>query len=300
MILSIRLKKFSNKTRLLKSNLPIWRVNMKERKNHNKPPGKAVQMPPRCMLRLALILAMSMALFANCMGSMAYDKTVSPGQWINLSGPVAPSGVTYTYEWHVKQSGSEVTPLKNDTSQNVAKNNQNLKFYAPWYNIDTVMTVDLLVYAKKTGGSDLTGCSQSAGQKMVLVQGPIDNDLTGDAGDHCTSVASTYTYIHDGPGITYLWYLGPININPATQTIPGYYTAGITPSSVVSRTSSININWETLVPSLKTSGGVTSVPPEQGTFTVTLKIYQDGLLGKTISKTVNLIPKPTPQVSILQ
>jgi hypothetical protein len=258
--------------------------------------GKDVELLFKRSLILAILLALS---FITCCGAVqAYDKTVSPGQWINLSGPSAPSGVTYIYEWHVKQGGTEVSPLKNSTSPSVAKNYQNLRFYAPWYGTDTVLTIDLLVYAKKTGGSDLSGCSENAAQKTVLVQGPLDADLTGDYGDHCTNAPSTYTYTKDGPGLTYEWYLGPINVNPATQIIPGYYTAGITPSSVVSRTGSITIAWASLNPSLKTAGGVTSVPPEQGTFTVTVKIYQDGILGKTISKTVNLVPKPAPSIGV--
>jgi uncharacterized repeat protein (TIGR01451 family) len=130
----------------------------------------------------------------------------------------------------------------------------------------------------------------------VLVQGITDNDLTGDTGDFCTDVTSTYAFTKDGPGLTYQWYLGPINANPATQLISGYYTGGITPSSITSRTSSIAIAWASLVPSLKDSLNQ-AVPPNSGTFTVTLKITQGGTLQKTINKTVNLVPKPNPVIT---
>ncbi|VVB64886.1 Uncharacterised protein [uncultured archaeon] len=247
------------------------------------------------VLRLTLIFAV---FFVSCIGyGVAYDKQVSPGQWVNLSGPSAPSGVTYAYEWHITQGGSEVT-VKNSTSSNVAKSNQNLKFWAPWYGSDTVLTVQLLVSAQKTGGSPLAGCSQTT-TAQVLVQGPTDNDLTGDTGDYCTDGTSTYTYTKDGPGLTYQWYLGPVDTNPATQIMSGYYTGGITPASITSRTSSITIAWASLVPSLKDAGNV-AVPPNSGTFTVTLKVTQDGTLQKTISKTVNLVPKPTPSISVVQ
>jgi hypothetical protein len=160
------------------------------------------------------------------------------------------------------------------------------------------LTVQLLVSAQKTGGDPLAGCSQTT-TAIVLVQGPSDSDLTGDTGDYCTDGTSTYTYTKDGPGLTYQWYLGPINTNPATQIISGYYTGGITPSTITSGTSSITIAWASLVPSLKDSGNQ-AVPPNSGTFTVTLKITQDGTLQKTISKTVNLVPKPTPSISVVQ
>lgn len=244
------------------------------------------------MLRLTLIFAFFLALSIG--SSMAYDKTVSPGQWVNLSGPSAPSGVTYTYEWHITQGG-EVT-VKNSTSSNVEKGYKDLKFYAPWYSSDTVLTVQLLVSAQKTGGDPLAGCSQTT-TAQVLVQGPADSDLTGDTGDFCTDGTSTYTYTKDGPGLTYQWYLGPISTDPATQLMSGYYTGGITPSSITSRTSSITIAWASLAPSLKDSGD-NAVPPNSGTFTVTVKITQDGTLQKTISKTVNLVPKPTPSISV--
>jgi len=257
------------------------------------------QLGTRCrvdqMLRLTLIFAIFLALSVG--GVAAYDKTVSPGQWVNLSGPSAPSGVTYAYEWHITQGASEVT-VKNSTSNNVEKSFQNLKFYAPWYSSDTVLTVQLLVSAQKTGGDPLAGCSQTT-TAQVLIQGPANTDLTGDTGDFCTDGTSTYTYTKDGPGLTYQWYLGPVGASPATQLISGYYTGGITPSSIASRTSSITIAWASLVPSLKDSGN-TAVPPNSGTFTVTVKITQDGTLQKTISKTVNLVPKPTPSISVGQ
>lgn len=130
----------------------------------------------------------------------------------------------------------------------------------------------------------------------VLVQEISDSDLTGDSGDFCTDVTSTYSFTKDGPGLTYQWYLGPINANPATQIISGYYTGGITPSSITSRTSSLDIAWASLVPQLKDSFNQ-AVPPNSGTFTVTLKITQGGTFQKTISKTVNLVPKPSPVIT---
>lgn len=252
--------------------------------------GRAVKL----LFRYTLVLAIFLALYIG--GSVAYDKTVSPGQWVNLSGPIAPSGVTYNYEWHITNGGSEVT-VKNATSNNVAKDTRELKFWAPWYSSDTTLTVSLLVSAQRSGGSPLAGCSQST-TASVLVQGPTDNDLTGDTDvDVCTDGTSTYAYTKDGPGLTYQWYLGPINTNPATQLISGYYTAGITPSSIASTTSSITIDWDALAPALKDTGD-NPVPPQSGTFTVTLKVTQDGTLQKTISKTVNLVPKPTPSISV--
>lgn len=231
-----------------------------------------------------------------CGMSVAYDTTVSPGQWVNLTGPTPPAGVTYTYGWQVQtpQYGAEVT-LRNSTSENVQKNLQSLHFYAPYYASDTVLYINLLVSAKKTGGDVLSGCAENAAQKTVEIKAPIDNDLTGQTGDHCTSTPSEYIFTKSTPGLTYDWYLGPINTVPAITLITSY-TAGITPASVLSTTSSITIDWDSLAPSLMS--GIDPVPPKSGTFTVSLKIKEAGVVKQTISKTVNLVPKPTPQVSI--
>jgi len=249
--------------------------------------------------KYALVLAVFFAISQTaCSVTVAYDKTVSPGQWVNLTGPTPPAGVAYSYLWNVQtpQGGAEVT-LRNSTSESVLKNLQNLKFYAPYYETDTVLYINLLVSARKIGGSTLDGCAQNAAQVTVEVKAPTDNDLTGQTGDHCTSTPSEYTFTTSQPGLTYEWYLGPINTIPATTLITGY-TAGITPASVISTTSSITIDWDSLAPSL--TSGSDPVPPKSGTFTVSLKIKEAGAVKQTISKTVNLVPKPTPQVSIEQ
>lgn len=263
---------------------------MKDRNTINGP-HRTVELLSRISLVLAIFLAISIG------GSVAYDKTVFPGQWVNLSGPSAPEGVTYNYEWHIKQGELEVS-VKNADSDNVAKDSRDLKFWAPWYSSDTVLNASLLVSAQKAGGSPLAGCSQTT-TASVLIQAPTDSDLTGDTGDLCTDATSTYTYSKPAPGLTYQWYLGPINANPATQLITGYYTAGITPSSITTTTSSITIDWDSLAPAL-TDTESNPVPPQSGTFTVTLQITQGGTLQRTISKTVNLVPKPMPSISIAE
>lgn len=247
--------------------------------------------------KYALVLAVFFALSQTACSSLApYDKTVSPGQWVNLTGPTPPAGVAYSYLWNVQspEGGAEVT-IRNSTSESVLKNLQNLKFYAPYYGTDTVLYINLLVSATKTGGSNLDGCAQSAAQVTVEVKTPTDNDLTGQTGDHCTSTPSTYTFTTSKPGLTYDWYLDPIGVSSATTLITSY-TQGITPASVLPTTSSITIDWDSLVPSLMS--GSDPVPPKSGTFTVFFKIKEAGTVKQTISKTVNLVPKPTPQVSI--
>jgi hypothetical protein len=97
--------------------------------------------------------------------------------------------------------------------------------------------------------------------------------------------------------LTYEWYLGPIDATPATDLITSY-TGGITPATVTPTTSSITIDWDSLAPSLMS--GTDPVPPESGAFTVSLHIIEAGIAKQTISKTVNLVPKPTPEVSIEQ
>ena len=249
--------------------------------------------------RHATVLIIFLSLYlAVCNTSMAYDKTVSPGQWVNLTGPTPPAGVTYSYIWNVQtpQGGAEVT-LRNSTSSNVQKTLQNLKFYAPYYDTDTVLYINLLVSARKTGGSALDGCAQNAAQVTVEIKTPTDSNLEGPTGDLCTSTPSTYTFTTSQPGLTYEWYLGPIDASPATALITSY-TGGITPATVMSSTSSITIDWDSLVPSLMS--GTDPVPPESGTFTVSLNIIEAGIAKQTISKTVNLVPKPTPEVSIEQ
>lgn len=245
-----------------------------------------------------IIISISMALIQAVSGVVVgYDKTVYPGEWVNLSGPTPPAGVTYVYEWHVQtpQGGAELT-LRNATSSNVQKTVKDLKFYAPYYGSDTVLYINLLVAAMKTGGDPLSGCSESAPQKTVLITAPTDYDLTGDTGDHCTSIASTYTFTPSRPGLTYEWYLGPVATNPATNPITSF-TGGITPASVTSTTSSITVNWDSLQPALQDSGGQ-QIPPHSGTFTVSFKIKEAGVVKQTISKTVNLVPKPTPGISV--
>jgi hypothetical protein len=249
-------------------------------------------------LKYALVLAVFFALSQTACSSPAADKTVSPGQWVNLTGPTPPAGVAYSYSWNVQTplGGAEVT-LRNSTSANVQKNLQNLKFYAPYYGTDTVLYINLLVSARKIGGSSLDGCAQNAAQVTVNVIAPQDGDLTGQTGDICTSITSTYTFTTSKPGLTYEWYLGPIGVSPATTLITSY-TGGITPASVLPTTSSITIDWDALAPSLMS--GSDPVPPKSGTFTVSFKIKEAGTVKQTISKTVNLVPKPTPQVSVEQ
>jgi|MudIll2142460700_1097286.scaffolds.fasta_scaffold73944_2 hypothetical protein len=246
--------------------------------------------------KYAVVFAVIFALSQTaCNLGEAADREVSPGQWINLTGPTPPANVAYSYLWSVQtpQGGAEVT-LRNSTSENVQKNLQNLKFYAPYYGTDTVLYINLFVSARKLGGSTLEGCAQNAAQVTVEIKTPTDNDLTGQTGDHCTSTPSTYTFTASKPGLTYEWYLGPIGISPATTLITSY-TGGITPASVSPTTSSITINWDSLVPSLMS--GNDPVPPKSGTFTVSLNIKEAGVVKQTISKTVTLVPKPIPQVS---
>lgn len=249
--------------------------------------------------KYATALAMIILIIAPmaCGMAAAYDKTVHPGQWVNLTGPTPPSGVTYTYQWNVQtpQGGSEVT-LRNATSSNVQKSLKDLKFYAPYYGTTTVLYVSLLVAAQKAGGDPLAGCSENAAQKTIEIVPIEDGDLSGDSGDHCTSTSSTYTFTTSQPGLEYAWYLGPVNTNPATDALTGF-TAGVTPASVTPTTSTITIDWVTLNPSLKDSGNQ-PVPPSSGTFTVSLQIKEAGTVKQTISKTVNLVPKPTPGISV--
>ena len=242
---------------------------------------------------LAIFFALSQSV---CIAGVAYDKTVSPGQWVNLTGPTPPGGVDYSYSWHVQTplGGTEVT-LRNSTSTNVQKNLQNLKFYAPYYQTDTVLYINLLVSARKIGGSYLDGCAQNAAQVTVEVKAPTDNDLLAQTGDICTDTTSTYTFTTSKPGLTYEWYLGPIGVSPAITQITSY-TGGITPASVLPTTSSIIIDWDSLAPSLMS--GNDPVPPKAGTFTVSLKLKEAGTVKQTISKTVNLVPKPAPSIVV--
>lgn len=242
---------------------------------------------PKSLLILGVALAL--CVMASC-SALAADKTVSPGGWINLTGPTPPSGVTYTYLWTVKNAGVEVTGLKNSTSSNVAKTFANLKFYAPYYSSDTTLTVNLFVAAQKTGGSALAGCSQNAAQKTVLVRTPIDADFSGPTGDQCTTNTSTYTYLNPTAGETYQWYLGPLNTNPATSLISSSYTAGTSPlpGSISSQTSTVSISW----------GSVTPALTAPGTYTVTFTVTQDGTVRNTFSRTVNLVPLPNPSINI--
>jgi hypothetical protein len=257
--------------------------------------GRNAKLVARHVIVLIIFLALSPVV---CSMSVAYDKTVSPGQWVNLTGPTPPAGVTYSYIWNVQtpQGGAEVT-LRNATSSNVQKTLQNLKFYAPYYDTDTVLYINLLVSARKTGGSALDGCAQNAAQVTIEVKTPTDSNLEGPTGDLCTSTPSSYTFTTSQPGLTYEWYLGPIDASPATDLITSY-TGGITPATVTSSTSSITIDWDSLVPSLMS--GSDPVPPKSGAFTVSFKIIEAGIAKQTISKTVNLVPKPTPEVSIEQ
>ena len=220
---------------------------MKDKINRNKP-GWTIKLKPWHILVFAIFMVL---LIGNSMAvAVGYNKVVYPGQWVNLTGPSAPSGVTYSYLWSVQQgsSGTEVI-VKDASGNNVGKTSQNLSFVAPWYDSNTVLSITLLVSAQKTGGNSLAGCAQST-SATILVQAPTDSDLTGDTGDHCTDTPSTYTYNDAGPGLTYQWFLGPTGITPATTAI-STYTAGITPSSVTSTTNSITIAWALLKPCLR-------------------------------------------------
>lgn len=243
---------------------------------------------PKWLLVLAVFLALFTTTFCGALATA--DKTVSPGGWINLTGPTPPSGVTYTYLWTVQNGGVEVTGLKNSTSSSVAKTSANLNFYAPYYDQDTTLTVGLYVAAQKTGGDALAGCSQNAVTKTVLVRAPIDTDLSGPTGDICTSTTSTYTYLNPTKGETYQWYLGPLNTNPATSLISSSYTAGTNPlpGSIAVSTSTVSISW----------GSVTPALTAPGTYTVTFTITQDGTVRKSFSRTVNLVPLPNPSISV--